>query len=79
MEITLFKKSRNRQEHSFKLNDNGNIGIDQSLSEEVLRQIDMIGLQDSDLNYILSLQPYVKGNLPAIIEQFYKNLENEKH
>jgi heam-based aerotactic trancducer len=78
MEITLFKKGRNKQEHSFKLNSHGNIGIDKSLSGDVLRQIDMIGLQDSDLNYIHSLQPFVKENLPAIIDQFYKNLENEK-
>ncbi|MGG1397291.1 globin-coupled sensor protein [Bacillus salipaludis] len=54
---------------------NGDINIPKGSVVE--KQLEMIGLTKTDLQVIHTLQPYVKENINRIVDQFYKNLENE--
>ncbi|MGQ5538361.1 protoglobin domain-containing protein [Neobacillus sp. M.A.Huq-85] len=61
-----------------KLNLRGSNGvINISKGSVVEKQLEMIGLTKIDLQVIHTLQPYVKENINRIVDQFYKNLENE--
>ena len=44
---------------------------------EVEKQIQMIGLGKEDLQVIHAIQPFVMEKIGLIVDQFYKNLENE--
>lgn len=55
----------------------GQVGINITEYPSVLNQVDMIHLTIGDLCIIRSLQEQVKEHLTQIVENFYKNLENE--
>ncbi|WP_181347443.1 globin-coupled sensor protein [Thalassobacillus sp. CUG 92003] len=51
--------------------------IEMERGSELETQINMINLTEADLAVLKSLQPIVKENITAIVDQFYKNLEHQ--
>lgn len=50
--------------------------IDVKIGSDLEKQLKMIKLTEADLGIAQALKPYVESNLPLIVDEFYKNIEN---
>ncbi|MCM3215804.1 globin-coupled sensor protein [Niallia taxi] len=72
----IFTKKREKQgiDAQFTLRD---VELNIDTHSEVYKQIKMIGLTPEDLIQIKRMHPFVLEHIDAIVDRFYKNLENE--
>ncbi|MEI5907539.1 globin-coupled sensor protein [Bacillus spongiae] len=68
----IFRKSKNATK--LILTDNVKIEIK---DEQLLMQLKLISLSESDLQYSLALKPIVEKNIDSIVTRFYQNLQLE--
>ncbi|WOD61284.1 globin-coupled sensor protein [Niallia taxi] len=72
----IFTKKREKQgiDAQFTLRD---VELNIDTHSEVYKQVQMIGLTSEDLIQIKRMHPFVLQHIDAIVDRFYKNLENE--
>jgi len=72
----IFTKKREKQgiDAQFTLRD---VELNIDTHSEVYKQVQMIGLTPEDLIQIKRMHPFVLEHIDAIVDRFYKNLENE--
>lgn len=70
----IFKKEK-QQKISI---DTINVELLISKESDLEKQVHMIGLTEEDLKMIHYLQPFVTKEIDTIVDDFYKNLENER-
>ncbi len=72
----IFTKKREKQgiDAQFTLRD---VELNIDTHSEVYKQVQMIGLTPEDLIQIKRMHPFVLQHIDAIVDRFYKNLENE--
>lgn len=72
----IFTKKKEKQgiDAQFTLRD---VELNIDTHSEVYKQVQMIGLTPEDLIQIKRMHPFVLQHIDAIVDRFYKNLENE--
>ncbi|WP_077621808.1 globin-coupled sensor protein [Sediminibacillus massiliensis] len=53
------------------------VKIDVPKGSDIEKQLHMINMNTEDLSIIRTIKPYIVANIEEIVQQFYKNLENE--
>ncbi|WP_280951859.1 globin-coupled sensor protein [Alteribacter populi] len=75
MKLTSIRRKEGK-EKSFEYTAND---VRLEVSGSLKQQVEMIGLTKEQLAIIKSLRPLVQKHIHTIVDQFYKNLENNRH
>jgi len=77
--ITLFNRNKNLAPSLSDMSSKelSNVLISNELDKDILTQLKMIGLNETDLALLRVLKPLLEENVESLVANFYVNLENE--